>query len=81
MSWLFGRGGGGHCTAEEIEKAKRKTMATEQALKSVKVRKAAVLAKEPAAHIYIRHNDNETTFSAYDASGNVLVAQETHTHY
>lgn len=79
MSWLFGRGG--QCTAEETEKQRRKTMATEMALKSVEERKAAVLTKDPSAHVYIYHNDNETRFTAYDASGNVLVAQETHTHY
>ena len=80
MSWLFGSGGGG-CTVAEIEKAKRKTLASEAARKSVAERKAAVLAKNPAAKIYVHSNDNETNFKAYDPTGNVLVAEETHLHY
>ncbi len=78
MSWFFGRGG--QCTAEETEKQRRKTMATEAALKSVNERKTAVLARHPGATIHIDHTDDKTKFSAYDASGNVLVAQECHWH-
>ena len=78
MSWLFGRGG--KCTVEEIEKQRRKTMATEMALKSVEERKTAVLAKNPNANIQVFHNDDKTEMTAYDSSGNVVLARESHHH-